>query len=177
MVMIVWDEPKRQSNLAKHGLDFADLDEELFLGALVVPARQGRFRAMGRFADGMIAVFAVLGSEGVSVISTRAASKGHSMRKKHLSDAEDAVIQRQIARDPDNPEWTEEDFAEAKPFAEAFPALAEKMRKNVGGRPKLAAPKVAVSLRLDRDVVEKFRATGAGWQTRINDVLRRAVEG
>ncbi|ADP71126.1 hypothetical protein Rvan_1887 [Rhodomicrobium vannielii ATCC 17100] len=99
------------------------------------------------------------------------------MGKKHLSDAEEAFIQRQIASDPGNPEWTNEDFANAKPFAEAFPALAEKMRKNVGGRPKSDAPKVAVSLRLDQDVVDKFRATGAGWQTRINDVLRRAVGG
>ncbi|WP_164729838.1 BrnA antitoxin family protein [Rhodomicrobium lacus] len=80
-----------------------------------------------------------------------------------------------IASDPDNPEWTSEEFAKAKPFTEAFPALVEKMRKNVGGRPKADNPKVAVSLRLDRDVVEKFRATGPGWQTRINEVLRRAA--
>lgn len=74
--MIVWDEPKRQTNLAKHGLDFADLDERFFLGALVVRTRQDRFKAMGRFADGTIAVvFAALGTEGVSVISMRPASK------------------------------------------------------------------------------------------------------
>jgi uncharacterized protein len=80
MVTIVWDEPKRQSNLAKHGLDFADLDEEFFLGALVVQARQERFKAIGRFADGTIAVvFAVLGSEGVSVISMRSASRRERM--------------------------------------------------------------------------------------------------
>nr|WP_210160473.1 BrnT family toxin [Rhodomicrobium vannielii] len=77
---IVWDEPKRQSNLAKHGLDFADLDEEFFLGALVVQARHERFQAIGRFADGTIAVvFAVLGSEGVSVISMRSASRRERM--------------------------------------------------------------------------------------------------
>lgn len=70
--MIVWDELKRQSNLAKHGLDFADLNEEFFLDALVIPAKQRRFKAMGRFADGTIAVvFAALGSEGVSIISMR----------------------------------------------------------------------------------------------------------
>ena len=97
------------------------------------------------------------------------------MSKRPLSDAEEARVQRMIASDPDNPEWTNEDFARAKPFAEAFPALAEEMRKNAGGRPKSANPKVAVSLRLDRDIVEKFRATGPGWQTRINEALRRAV--
>lgn len=39
-MMIVWDEPKRQTNLAKHGLDFADLDEAFFLSSLVVPAKR-----------------------------------------------------------------------------------------------------------------------------------------
>jgi uncharacterized protein (DUF4415 family) len=39
----------------------------------------------------------------------------------------------------------------------------------------LAAPKEAVKLRLDADVVASFRAGGAGWQTRMNDALRRAA--
>jgi uncharacterized protein (DUF4415 family) len=43
------------------------------------------------------------------------------------------------------------------------------------GRPPLAAPKEAVKLRLDADVVASFRAGGAGWQTRMNDALRRAA--
>jgi len=41
------------------------------------------------------------------------------------------------------------------------------------GRPKLANPKDQVTLRLDHDIVECFRAGGAGWQSRINDALRR----
>lgn len=76
MLMIVWDEPKRQTNLAKHGLDFADLDEEFFLSSVVIPAKDGRHMAIGRLADGTIAVvFAALGTEGVSVISMRPASQ------------------------------------------------------------------------------------------------------
>lgn len=74
--MIVWDEPKRQVNLAKHGLDFADLDAGFFLQAVVVPAKDGRHMAIGRLADGTVAVvFALLGTQGVSVISMRPASK------------------------------------------------------------------------------------------------------
>jgi hypothetical protein len=74
--MIVWDEPKRQSNLARHGLDFADLDEWFFLDAVTVPGKEGRYMAIGRMNDGTIAVvFAVLGTEGVSVISMRPASR------------------------------------------------------------------------------------------------------
>ncbi|MDP3342724.1 BrnT family toxin [Frigidibacter sp.] len=74
--MIVWDEPKRLSNLAKHGMDFADLDEAFFLQAVVVPAKDGRHMAIGRLADGTIAVvFALLGREGLAVISMRPASR------------------------------------------------------------------------------------------------------
>lgn len=75
-MMIVWGEPKRLSNLAKHGLDFVDLDEGFFLLSMVVPAKNGRHMAIGRLANGTIAVvFAVLGSQGVSVISMRPASR------------------------------------------------------------------------------------------------------
>jgi len=75
MLMIIWDEPKRQTNLAKHGLDFADLDEGFFLASVVLPAKAGRHMAIGRLADGTITVvFATLGIEGVSVISMRPAS-------------------------------------------------------------------------------------------------------
>ncbi len=76
MATIIWDEPKRQSNLARHGLDFADLDEWFFLDAVTVPARKNRHMAIGRLNDGVIAVvFVLLGTEGLSVISMRPASR------------------------------------------------------------------------------------------------------
>lgn len=75
-MVIVWEEPKRLSNLAKHGLDFADLDEDFFLSSLVVPAKGDRHMAIGQLASGVITVvFVVLGTEGVSVISMRPASR------------------------------------------------------------------------------------------------------
>jgi uncharacterized protein (DUF4415 family) len=43
------------------------------------------------------------------------------------------------------------------------------------GRPPQALTKEKVPIRLDRDVVAYFRSTGAGWQTRINGVLRKAA--
>lgn len=94
------------------------------------------------------------------------------MTKKRLTEEQ---IQRMIASDPDAPEATDEQIARAKPFAEVFPALADAMRKNVGGRPRAENPKVAVSLRLDQDVVARFKASGPGWQTRINSALRDAA--
>jgi len=43
------------------------------------------------------------------------------------------------------------------------------------GRPMALAPKQAVKLRLDPDVLAALRATGDGWQTRINDMLRASL--
>lgn len=43
------------------------------------------------------------------------------------------------------------------------------------GRPRKDSPKTAVSLRLDRDVLAHFKASGPGWQTRINEALRKAA--
>jgi uncharacterized protein (DUF4415 family) len=43
------------------------------------------------------------------------------------------------------------------------------------GRPKKVAPKEAVNIRLDPDVLAHFRATGPGWQSRINAALRKAA--
>lgn len=76
MPVIVWDEPKRAANLADRGLDFADLDEAFFLDAMVVPAKLGRWMAIGQLGDTILAViFVPLGTEGLSVISMRPASR------------------------------------------------------------------------------------------------------
>lgn len=72
---IVWDEPKRAANVAKHGLDFADLTSAFFEAALVIEAKKGRFQAFGRFKDiSCSVVFRLLGTEALSVISLRPAS-------------------------------------------------------------------------------------------------------
>ena len=80
--------------------------------------------------------------------------------------------------DPDNPEWTEEDFARAQgPEALSAAELAAFPRtRNKGGRPRLANPKQQVTLRLSQSVLNHFKATGAGWQARIEDVLKAEME-
>lgn len=95
------------------------------------------------------------------------------------TDEEEAAIQRGIALDPDNPEWTDEDFKNARPASEAMPrelydALVERSKRRRG---KQVAPvKEQIALRLDQDVLERWRATGPGWQSRMGEVLRKAVE-
>jgi len=73
---IIWDEPKRETNLTKHGLDFADLSLEFFRDAKIGSAKADRFVAVGEL-NGQIVVaviFKPLGSEAISVISMRPAS-------------------------------------------------------------------------------------------------------
>ena len=73
---IVWDQPKRLANIARHRLDFASLTEEFFADALVISAKSGRYLAIGKGVNGVISVvFVTLGLEGISVISMRPASK------------------------------------------------------------------------------------------------------
>ena len=74
----------------------------------------------------------------------------------------------------DNPEWTKEDFARAKPFSEVFPELHANI-KRPRGRPKVDNPKEAVTLRLPPDVVEKFKAAaGDEWRARMAKTLKQA---
>lgn len=73
---IVYDESKRISNIAKHGLDFADIDLAFFESAVVIPAKTQRWKAIGPFRNGLTSVvFFQLGRQGLSLISMRAASK------------------------------------------------------------------------------------------------------
>lgn len=93
--------------------------------------------------------------------------------KRPLTDEEEAEIQEMIAADPDDAEATDEQLAQARPFAEVFPDLMESIRRS-RGRPPVEAPRQQISIRLDPDVIAKFKATGKGWQGRINDVLKAA---
>lgn len=82
--------------------------------------------------------------------------------------------------DDNSPELTAEDFARARPASEVLPELfgkaaAEAMLRP-RGRPKAANPKVSLTMRFDAVVVESFKATGPGWQTRMNSALRDWLE-
>ncbi len=81
--------------------------------------------------------------------------------------------------DEDNPELTEEFFKHAVPARVLHPDLVADWEKRQRGQrgPQKAPVKEAVSLRVDKDVLAKFKATGNGWQTRMNAVLRRGAKG
>ncbi len=82
-----------------------------------------------------------------------------------------------VTADDDALELTEAQLAEMRPAREVlnsqqFEAVASVRR----GRPKAQAPKVPVTIRLDPDVVETYKATGDGWQTRMNECLSRGAQ-
>jgi uncharacterized protein (DUF4415 family) len=70
---------------------------------------------------------------------------------------EERAVRAGIARDADTYELSRAEFRELKPVRR--------------GRPKSAAHKLPVTVRLDPQVVEYFRASGRGWQTRVNEAL------
>jgi len=75
-----------------------------------------------------------------------------------------------IPADPNDPD----DFDVTEEALEQALAEREARRSARAGRPA-GSNKEQVALRIDKDVLAKFRATGPGWQTRINEALRRAV--
>ncbi len=73
-------------------------------------------------------------------------------------------------------ELTRKDFARMKPAREVLPAIlgadlaAECLAERVP--PSAGEAKNAATVRLDADVISAFRASGGGWQNRVNDALR-----
>jgi uncharacterized protein (DUF4415 family) len=100
-----------------------------------------------------------------------------SGRVVHRPDAEEnAQINAGIAADPDARELDADWFKRARPAREVMPPeffeAWDKLRR-ARGRPPLENPKIATAIRFDADVLAGLRATGKGWQTRVNDAMRQ----
>ena len=91
-----------------------------------------------------------------------------------LTDTEELAVQAMIAADPDNPEITEAQVAQLRPFSESMPLLATALKRGPG-RPPAEIRKVPVKLRIDPATLTRFKAGRPGWQTRMNDALRTAA--
>jgi len=70
--------------------------------------------------------------------------------------------------DAGNPEWTDETFKQSV----RFEAIPESLQAKLRGRPKAAVTKERITIRLSQDVVAQFRASGDGWQTRVDAALK-----
>jgi uncharacterized protein (DUF4415 family) len=127
-----------------------------------------RYVAFGEIDDALTVSFSRFATAGSaqSAFAKRTGKRSDAMAAKPKFDQE---------RHEENPEWTKRDFANAKPASEILPPGVIAQFKNKGGRPRSENPKEAVKLRIDADVLAKFRKSGPGWQTRINGILRAAV--
>lgn len=93
----------------------------------------------------------------MSKISSQAEARRRALASiEAITDEEDAAIHAAALADPD-----------AQPLPDELPPRR--------GRPRSETPKLHVPLRLDAEVVARFKAEGPGWQSRMNQVLRKAV--
>ena len=157
---ITFDPAKRERTLAERGLDFADAAEVLDGPRFqFVDDRRNygerRITTIGLLKGRMVVL--VWTRRGEDVMSSRCGRQRSVSRK----DTQAAWV------DPDDaPELTDEWFDKAD-----FMVGDKVIRR---GRPA-GSSKQQVSLRLDKAVLDHFRATGPGWQTRMNDALRKAA--
>ena len=79
-----------------------------------------------------------------------------------------SVSKSKLNKDDDAPEWTDEMFAAADLYH------GDKLIRR--GRPLGSGTKELVSLRLDKQALAAYRATGPGWQVRINETLMRSAK-
>lgn len=92
------------------------------------------------------------------------------------TDEEDAQIRHAATSDPDARELMDGELDGLRPAHDMLPIIfgretAEQLMRR-RGRPASAATKELVSVRYDRDVLDASRASGEGWQTRMNKALR-----
>lgn len=93
------------------------------------------------------------------------------MSRKKYSDQDDPNVEF----DEDNPEWTREDFAQARPASELPPEILAAFPRTRGAQKALK--KIPVSIRLSQEVLDYYKSGGPGWQTRIDETLKKAIGG
>jgi uncharacterized protein (DUF4415 family) len=119
----------------------------------------------------IVSAFTVLYGRGEERISALLAS-AKRMRKKVKNMKKKKTEELPIEDRP----LTEEEWDAMGPWMhglEELPADARAAIERSRGRPKMEHPKRQVTLRLDADLLDAYKATGRGWQTRVNEALRK----
>ena len=159
--MFTRDEPKRKLNIKNHGLDFDGCDAIWDHFTITREDKrqdygEQRLVCFGLLAGVVVVVVYTERAKGPHIISLPKAEKQKSM--KLLTTAKLPKKTSAKVADQDNPAWTEDMLG--------APVLKR------GRGPQAAPTKVLTSIRLDADILEFFKAQGAGYQSRINDALR-----
>ncbi len=71
--------------------------------------------------------------------------------------------------------WDGQDEDDRPATLEELQAALEEHRSRKGGRPRKGKPKRLISIRFSQEVLEYFRATGPGWQTRMDEALKEWI--
>ena len=96
---------------------------------------------------------------------------GNTSHNKGVSES----LQDFVVDDDDTPELTAERAARLRPARDVLPEFVLAQFKRSPGRPRSPSAKKQVTLRLDAEILDYFRAGGDGWQSRINRALRQAA--
>jgi uncharacterized protein (DUF4415 family)/uncharacterized DUF497 family protein len=158
------DAARREKTVAKRGIDYSDAALVFAGECITVPDNRGgygepRFISVGELHGRFVVVACTTRGNTRRIISLRHCREGEAREWR------EAPPNCNLDNDPDEvPELTKEFFERGAIYD------GEKLIRR--GRPRLAAPKRLTSLRIDAAVLAGFRATGPGWQTRINDVLK-----
>ena len=163
--------------MAKHGVDFSlaeDFDWETAHIEQGSHSEYGEARsvAFGWIDNRLYVLVFVRRGHVLRIIGLRKANQreGGDMKTRkpdHIAQEDwDAV---------DIPELTEEDFARMRPASEVVPEIVAEYRRS-RGRPPSEKKKVLLSVRYSQEVVDYFRSTGEGWQTRMDAVLKEWIE-
>jgi len=82
--------------------------------------------------------------------------------------------------DTDNPNWTLQTFKKSRPAKEVLPKIfSDQISQELlkpRGRPRLETPKERINIRLSYEVIQHFKSSGVGWQTRIDAALREFIQ-
>ena len=82
--------------------------------------------------------------------------------------------------DAENPTWTLDTFKKSRPAKEVLPKLfSDQISQELlkpRGRPRLETPKERINIRLSYEVIQHFKSSGVGWQTRIDAALREFIQ-
>ena len=85
-------------------------------------------------------------------------------------------MNKKIKRDQDDFEWTAAEIKSSKKINSLPKSLQEKLASRKSRGPQIKPTKVSTTIRLSSDVIESFKATGDGWQTKIDLALKQWLQ-
>ena len=157
-----WSERKRRLNLARHGLDF--VDAPVVFAGLTFTYEDDRFR----YREQRFVTLGLLAGVPVSMVHTEPRMKSASSRSARRPAAKRGSTSNRSANEQPVSKPGSKRMTVEHPEADIRHIVRGVVRRGLKPVPR----KTAISLRLEQDVLDWFKAQGPGYQTRINAVLR-----